>query len=186
MLAGLGVPGHEMMLLQKEIVERKMNIPEETIALGQKNFAGAYDILLKSDNDFEKLKIDIRNYFKLIFGDMIPENQLNAIVNQLSTPWLVDMMKYKPRDILNNVNCPLLALNGSKDVQVPAEENLKGIEKSLEQGGNKDYTITEIENLNHLFQNSETGMIDEYAAIEETFSPKALLLMKEWIINRAK
>ena len=41
-----------------------------------------------------------------------------------------------------------------------------------------------MENLNHLFQESETGMPNEYSEIEQTMSPKVLNLMLEWILER--
>ena len=38
--------------------------------------------------------------------------------------------------------------------------------------------------LNHLFQTAETGLVTEYASIEETFSPQALSTISDWILQR--
>ena len=69
----------------------------------------------------------------------------------------------------------------SNDLQVPPKENLETIEKTLKENGNEDVEIKQLENLNHLFQESETGLPNEYATIEQTFSPNVLEIMIEWI-----
>jgi fermentation-respiration switch protein FrsA (DUF1100 family) len=82
---------------------------------------------------------------------------------------------------LEKVKCPVLAINGSKDLQVPAEINLQTIEKSLKKAGNKKYVVKELTGLNHLFQECKTGSPNEYAEIEQTISPLALETMLKWI-----
>jgi fermentation-respiration switch protein FrsA (DUF1100 family) len=91
-----------------------------------------------------------------------------------------------PVDYLSKVHCPLLALNGSLDVQVPPKENLKAIEKALIFGGNSKYVIEEMPELNHLFQHAKTGNVDEYGKIEETMSPEVLEKIAVWINNTRK
>jgi hypothetical protein len=75
-------------------------------------------------------------------------------------------------------------LNGSLDTQVTAKMNQEGLRKALVKGKNKEYEIIELEGLNHLFQNAKTGKMDEYSNIEETFSPKALHIISDWILKR--
>ena len=81
------------------------------------------------------------------------------------------------------VKCPVLAVNGEKDIQVPAKDNLEVIRKALELGGNKNYTVLILPNLNHLFQTAETGAISEYERIEETMSVLALDSVSNWILR---
>jgi len=59
--------------------------------------------------------------------------------------------------VLEKVKCPVLAINGSKDLQITPKENLNAIKNALTKGGNKQFTIQEIPNLNHLFQEYPTG-----------------------------
>ncbi len=80
----------------------------------------------------------------------------------------------------------MLALNGSKDLQVPSKVNLEAIEKALKEAGNKDVTVKELPNLNHLFQTCKTGAFTEYGAIEETIAPVVLQTLGDWIAARAK
>jgi fermentation-respiration switch protein FrsA (DUF1100 family) len=84
------------------------------------------------------------------------------------------------------VKCPVLAIIGSKDMQVDAKENLSAIKDALASGGNNNYLIKELEGLNHLFQTCETGDESEYGRIEETFSPVAMKLIADWILQQVK
>jgi fermentation-respiration switch protein FrsA (DUF1100 family) len=90
---------------------------------------------------------------------------------------------YDPRTALMKVTCPVLAINGEKDIQVPAKENLEAIRQALESGGNRDYTVRMLLNLNHLFQTSQSGAISEYEQIEETISALALNTVSNWILT---
>jgi fermentation-respiration switch protein FrsA (DUF1100 family) len=184
MLAGPGIRGDKLMLLQKAMVERQMGVPETAIKSGQINIGGAYDLILETKvNNRDSIKAKLKPYFKKAFGGMLPENQVNAISSQLSYPWLVDFIKYDPSQSLSQITCPVLALNGSKDLQVPADENLKAIDSILNANGNQNVTTKKIENHNHLFQKCETGLPQEYEKINQTFSPLVLEMMTEWIKN---
>ena len=100
-------------------------------------------------------------------------------------PWMRYFISADPRPSLRKVHCPVLALTGSKDLQVPSRENLTAIEKALKAGGNKDYTLKELPDLNHLFQKCKKGTPDEYLLIEETFSASALKQIGDWLRRRA-
>src|SRR5690606_32582522 len=91
-----------------------------------------------------------------------------AITAQLSTPWFKYFLAYDPAPALRKLKMPVLALNGSKDLQIPAKQNLPAIERALKSGKNKKYTIQELPGLNHLFQTVKTGSISEYGQLEET------------------
>jgi hypothetical protein len=88
-----------------------------------------------------------------------------------------------PKEYLTKTKCPVLALNGTKDVQVPYKEDLEAIDKYLKLAGNKNYTIMKIEGVNHLFQHADTGLPSEYGNIEETFAPEALKAMSDFILK---
>ena len=72
---------------------------------------------------------------------------------------------------------------GTNDTQVTADINQKGIKDALIKGGNKDYKVIKLEGLNHFFQESKTGKMDEYSKIEQTFSPIALKEISSWILE---
>ncbi len=108
-------------------------------------------------------------------------NLAHEIATAVGSRWLEFFVTYDPRPTLEKVRCPVLALCGEKDIQVSARLNLPEIEKALRAGGNADFTVRELPNLNHLFQNCRTGNITEYVQIEETFAPSALALIGDWI-----
>lgn len=186
LLAGSGIRGDKLMLLQKEKIERKMGVPEVGIIQGQNNMKGAYDIILKSNESKTQLQTELKNYFTKVFGAMLPESQIQTISEQMSIPWLTDFIKFDPQTVLSKTKCPVLALNGSNDLQVPPKENLETIKKILKENGNEDLETKQLENLNHLFQESKTGLPNEYATIEQTFSPMVLKIIAEWIKQRTE
>jgi len=138
--------------------------------------------VLKEEEDNAVVEKRVRQ----ILEDEIAETNLEAQVQSLLSPWLRHFLTYDPRPTLMKVKCPVLAINGEKDLQVPPKENLPAIEEALAAGGNKDYTVKELPNLNHLFQTAETGALSEYAKIEETISPTALKVIADWILEQIK
>jgi hypothetical protein len=180
-LAGPGIRGDKLMLLQKEIIERKMGLNDFAITIGQNNLGGAYEIIRSDSIVSDSLKSELKRYFTKVFGPALPLAQLESLSAQLSIPWLRDLIRYDPVEYLSKINCPVLAINGEKDVQVPAKENLAGIRDILELAENKKSKEFSMPNLNHLFQVSDTGMVDEYQKIEMTFSLEVLKIMNDWI-----
>jgi hypothetical protein len=99
----------------------------------------------------------------------------------LLTPWFRFFLTYDPVPALSKVRCPVLAIIGENDLQVPPDENLPRIERALQRGGNPDFKVLRAARLNHLLQTSETGLPLEYARIEETIAPAALEEISGWI-----
>ena len=183
MLAGPGIRGDKLMLLQKEKVERSMGINDEGIAVGQKNIGGAYEIIINSESPQDSLAAELKSYFKTAFDGALPEQQLQLISEQLSIPWLTGLIRHDPAETFKNVKCPVLALNGEKDLQVTSKENLSAIEAGIKANGNINVTVMELPGLNHLFQESESGLPTEYGTIEQTFSEEVLKIMSDWILK---
>ena len=104
----------------------------------------------------------------------------------MTSPWMRLFLTYDPKAALQKTSCPVLALGGSQDLQVPARENLAAIASALKTGGNKSVTIKELPGLNHLFQTCTTGSPSEYAKITQTMSPKALTLIGDWIVKQSR
>ena len=115
-----------------------------------------------------------------------PDSLAESQLARLRTPWMRFFLSYDPAPALRRVHCPVLALNGERDVQVPPRENLKAIGDALRAGGNRDFETKELPGLNHLFQTATTGSISEYASIEETMSPTALDEIAQWVARHTK
>lgn len=119
----------------------------------------------------------------------ISQDNLNAIIRdcfqRLDSPWFRFYLNYDPGKVLHKVICPVLAVYGEKDVQVPPGENLPAVKQALKSGNNENFTIKELPGLNHLLQTAERGDTSEYGHIEETISPKALKIIGDWILEQA-
>lgn len=112
------------------------------------------------------------------------EKAVPLTVQRLADPWFRWFVQHDPVPTLEKVKCPVLAVNGEKDIQVKAKLNLEVIESTLKKSGNKAYKCVELKGLNHLFQPCKTGMLSEYGQIEETFAPAALKLISDWVSER--
>ncbi|MFZ1281077.1 MAG: alpha/beta fold hydrolase [Ignavibacteriaceae bacterium] len=189
MMAGLGIPGDSILYLQGELFQRAEGMPEEEIMKSLKMQRELFSIIKNSNND-EGLDNELKEIFNKEYAAMTeeeknklgdPEVYLNMQVKTLTSPWFKYLLRFDPAPVLEKVKCPVIAINGEKDLQVPPKENLSAIETALKKGGNSNFEIIELKGLNHLFQKSETGKISEYGQIEETISPLALQTMLDWI-----
>jgi hypothetical protein len=114
----------------------------------------------------------------------VPDAQIAAQTKALTSPWFRYFLTYDSATALRKLTCPVLALSGEKDLQVPPAQNLPAIRKALEESGNKHVEVDELPGLNHLFQTAKTGSPSEYAQIEETMSPVALDKIAAWILKQ--
>ena len=99
--------------------------------------------------------------------------------NMLKGAWIEWFMDYDPSENIANTKCPVFALNGTKDSQVIATQNIPALRRLLPK--NKKNVIKEYEGLNHLFQHCEKGTPDEYFKIEETFSEEVINDIIAWV-----
>jgi pimeloyl-ACP methyl ester carboxylesterase len=109
-------------------------------------------------------------------------NQLQSQFATLTGSWFRYFLTLDPSAYWKKVKCPVLILNGEKDLQVAADINPPAIEKALKAGKNNSYTTHVMPGLNHLFQHTSTGLPSEYGNIEETFSSEVLKIISDWIL----
>jgi len=194
LMAGTGLTGEEILYLQGALIYRAMGVSEEEI-IKNRQFNEKIFSLIKEEKDEKTIEEKLRQMFmadwaelndeeKSRIGD--PEVFLKAQLQSLLSPWLKFFLTYDPKPTLSKVKCPVLAINGGKDLQVPPKENLSAIEEALVAGGNKNFIIKELPGLNHLFQTAQTGLPDEYVKIEETISPVALKIISDWILEQIR
>ncbi|MBK8392451.1 MAG: alpha/beta hydrolase [Saprospiraceae bacterium] len=187
LLAGPGVNGTEVLITQARRNGELSGENPEFIEINEAYTKKIYEIIhAKPEDEKVKLKVLFKELLDKYPGSMegVTEKTIDAQIASLTSDWMRTFMKLEPADYLTKVQCPVLAINGEKDFQVLPKINLPGIEQALKKGKNKDFTIKELPNLNHLFQNSQTGTFSEYGQIEETISPIALELMFNWLKAR--
>ncbi len=194
LLAGLGIPADELLMLQGELLGKAYGINDSVLKISKTISNETYNIVKQNDQT-EMIKQKLSEYLNTVLsenpnfplpGGIDKEAYITLQIETLSSPWMSYFLKINPEPILKKVKCPVLALNGEKDLQVPPQENLNGIKVSLEEVGNKNITIKELPDLNHLFQECKTGLPLEYSTLEQTFSPDAMKIVAEWILNITK
>ena len=186
-LAGTGIVGSDLVYNQV-ISMRTFPVPnEETF---NKTMRKAIDIA-SSSKKLPEVQSELKQLYTnevapilkpMLGSDEKTEQVLNGLVSARTTPWMRYFYNYNPADEYAKITIPVLSLNGTKDTQVPAKIHQEGIRKALEKASNKNFKIIELEGLNHLFQEAETGEMDEYSTIDQTFSPQALEIILNWIL----
>ncbi len=194
LLAGTGLPGSEISTIQGRLIGKLMGADEKTLDRNQAVQRQLAEIV-KSETNPDKRSARLREVMKKHWNAMSEKEQkaagnrdstVEAQVKALESPWVRFFWTFDPRPTLAKVHCPVLALNGEKDLQVPPKENLTAIETALKKGGNMRVTVKTLPNLNHLFQTCKTGSVSEYGVIEETISPVALKAISDWVAEQVK
>jgi pimeloyl-ACP methyl ester carboxylesterase len=173
MLAGPGVPGHQIIVAQTAALVKASGAPPEKVEAAAKQEGAILDVVL-GEKDNAAAQAKLKEQFS------VPD----SVVKSLTSAWYRYFLEYDPAVALRKVQCPVLALNGGKDVQVPPQLNLPAIRKALEEGGNKHFETVEMPGLNHLFQTANTGLVEEYSTIEETMSPAVLEKIAAWLAKQ--
>lgn len=192
LLAGLGQRGEDVIYAQTELIHKAqgthVDTTRHTIALMKK-----IHTIVKTETDEKRIEQRINEEiaaYDRTLSDLQKQlfepaaTSIKAFMPMYKTPWYRYFITFDPLAVLKNVKVPVLALNGELDLQVPAKENLDLIGAGLKAGGNNNATIKAFPKLNHLFQTSQTGLISEYAKIEETMSPEVLKTMSDWILSK--
>jgi uncharacterized protein len=193
MLAGPGLPGDEILIEQNKLILKAAGASQDAIDRQLKWLSMALPII-KQEEDAKvadkRIRAEMAKWKEAAgekdkaMADFV--NTREKAVGTLNTKWFRFFLSYDPRPALRKVQCPVLALNGEKDLQVPSKANLDAVAMALKEGGNKDYTVKEFPGLNHLFQTCKTGGIQEYGSIEETMAPVVLETMGDWILALVK
>lgn len=193
LMAGVGVPMDQVLIRQAADLLRTTGAGEAMIAK-QNDLQRELMRLIRTNGpgrDTESqvrvlLHESVKNTSKEEASALgINDAMIDAQVSMVSSPWFAEILNYDPASTLAQVRCPVLAINGGKDLQVASGENLRAIEQALKNGGNSDVTVVEFPELNHLFQSSQTGAVAEYATNAETFNIKALNTISDWLRKRA-
>jgi fermentation-respiration switch protein FrsA (DUF1100 family) len=180
LMAGSGVQGDQIIVEQSRLIAEAGGASKEKAA-GSAAKEREVLTLLETEKDSALLDKELR---EKLAADGVPEAQIGPSIKMAMTPWFRYFLTYDPATALRKVACPVLAINGSLDLQVPPAQNLPAIRKALEEGGNKHFEVDELAGLNHLFQTAKTGSPAEYGEIEETISPVALDKMGSWILKQ--
>jgi hypothetical protein len=199
LLAGPGLKGADLLALQTQALDRSMGVPEEMVSAEKELRSRLVKALLSSGNS----TIQTENAWKSFLSwrkntnpelvsamgmnaDSAARDFIQSFLVGLNKPWMLYFLQTDPAAYLVKLRCEILALNGSKDVQVVADPNLTAIDLALKKSGATVYSTQKLIGLNHLFQHCKTCTIQEYGQLEETFSPEALQIMGDWLDKNVK
>lgn len=175
-LAGIAYKGEDALAEQRKMIFQASNTSS---AEYEQN-----EVLYKKMNKMiegktlEEVKQNAIIYVDSLFPSGVFPAQKELIAKQIvveASPWMRFLLQYDPGKDITKIKCPILAVNGLKDLQVNADTNLDKIKELSPKA-----TIKKYPDLNHLFQHSRTGLLIEYGKIEETISPEVLQDITNW------
>jgi fermentation-respiration switch protein FrsA (DUF1100 family) len=180
LLAAPGVPGSQLIPEQVRLLALASGLSSTLANQAFTDETKLIDLALQAEkNPQDAATFD--QQLRTQFATVLPANRIDSSVKIFSSPWFRFFLSYDPATALRHVTCPVFALNGSKDIQVSATQNLPAIRAALAAAGNTRVVTTEIAGLNHLFQPAGTGGPTEYAQIETTIDPEVLSEVSNWI-----
>ena len=170
-LAGMVVSGAETLVWQNKVALQESGLTDEQIDSYCKMLEKAFDLrenegMMPDPDDYDVPEVLMQNYW--------------AVVEQIQMPYMRHFLTLDIRPLLGNITCPVLALNGTKDIQVEHENNLSALRDGLPSDSKK--LIESVEGVNHLFQHCRTGAVTEYREIEETMSSSVIDTIIQWIL----
>jgi hypothetical protein len=192
-LAGPGVSGYDILSKQTRDVLAASGSSEKEIEEAWATNSSLFKIIMAQPDQRKAAKEAMEWYSKdLDSKGLTPDERRDKMaafaqgIGQVNNPWMRYFVSTDPAVFWREVKCPVLALNGDKDLQVNYEQNLPAIKAAINSGGNKKVKTVVLPGHNHLFQHCTTGAPAEYTTIEETFSPEALAIITKWIKKTAK
>lgn len=198
LIATPAVPGDKIILKQIELLARAGGAAEDEIKVAIERQQQVYTVI-RTNQGWDELKTALQKDAKQSL-DKLTEEQRKAIkdpdelirigvdaqMKAVKSPWFKYFIDFDPAKQLEKIKCPVFAVFGELDMQVPPDLNEEPMEKALKESGNKDYTIHIVPKANHLFQEAITGNPSEYSTLKKEFVPGFLEMMTEWMLKRVK
>ena len=191
LMAAPGMKGRDIIISQQAAIAKAGGSSEEDIEAYKSLNNKIFDLIEIHKGDITALSKKISQTLVAETKGEIPQSAIKQQLASLLSPWMIFYLNYDPINTLQRVKCPVLAINGNKDLQVLSKSNLDIIFNALTGETRPNNTIVthsnnsvktiEYEGLNHLFQTAPTGHPKEYSTIEETMNPSVLKNILEWI-----
>ena len=179
MIAGPSIRGDKLFVLQSAMTAKAYGAPDSYIAKRKIFDQELYSAILSAASEsiaFDRATALVAHG---VDDKIVDANEADTLAKDDTTAWERYFLAYDPAPTLARLTAPVLVLNGSLDVQVPAKENLAAAREALR--NNSDATVIELPGMNHLLQDAKTGAPTEYNDIEETMSPAAIKIITDWL-----
>jgi pimeloyl-ACP methyl ester carboxylesterase len=198
LIAGPAVSGDKIISKQIELLMRSGGATATEIKTELARQEEVYKVV-RTNKGWDELRLELQKDAKESLDKMTAEERkavgdeeklintsTDAKIKGAKSPWFKYFINFDPAKQLEKVKCPVLALFGELDMQVPPDLNKEPMEKVFKKSGNKDYTVQVFPKANHLFQEAKTGNPTEYATLKKEFVVGFLERITEWIKQRVK
>jgi pimeloyl-ACP methyl ester carboxylesterase len=198
MMAGMSIRGDAVLRYQAENSARALGGTDEQVAnvlKAHRQFTDAVRANATSADLSDALRTLMKAQLegrpaaaKAAIGDVdaFISKSLPVALAQTQSPWLRNFVGFDPADFLTKVKCPVFAIFGAKDTQVPPSLNRQPLEAALAKAGNTRLTVKVYPEANHLFIKANTGQPTEYPTLEKVFVPGVLEDLASWVKGVAR
>ena len=186
--ASVGNSGREVLIEQQYLILKNSGYSEEESRWNQRFYKEGAEIALRSTpNDFSKQY----NAWLSSCWDSIPKKLLDGagqkeLTEQMSVffnnTWAREFLAFESSAYLSKLDLPFLIINGSEDIQVPAQANQASFRAALSKASLEKSTFYMLEGANHLFQQCKECTLSEYATLEQSIDPQVMQWVTSWIL----
>ena len=190
LMGATGVDGKAVLLSQAEAMTRASNASESEVRLAMAINVAVTEIAAQASPGEDISDKVMQAVDQVIATIPAPERegagaairaQAKGQVGRLQDRWMRHFLNYDPAPALRRLDVPVLAIWGTRDLQVLPSVNRPALEREL--AANPGASFVELEGLNHMFQAARTGSLSEYAEIDETINPAALSTITAWLTS---
>ena len=195
MMAGVAISGEAVLAGQQADGIRALGGTAEQLAIEQAAFRKVA-AAVRSGAAPAELAAALREQIGAQYDTLAPETRaalgdrgsfiektLPMGLAQLQSAWMRYFISFDPAPVLAAVRCPVLAIFGERDTQVPPATNRPALEAAFAKGGNSRVTVKVYPEANHLFIAAKTGLPSEYASLPKTFVPGFLDDISAWLLS---
>jgi pimeloyl-ACP methyl ester carboxylesterase len=182
-LAGYGQSGYSVLLRQQNEIMRLTGANAAEVKAAQDLYYRTVSIIRQTpDNAAASAKVAA-----LLSGANTGINvtMARARAAQLTSPWSRYFFDFSPLNQLSKVQCPVLLLNGTADLQVSAKRNMTPLRRGLH-AAHRPVSAYRLEGVNHLFQPAPAQWPLVNGVQQPTFSPVALKKINDWVTIKTK
>jgi pimeloyl-ACP methyl ester carboxylesterase len=180
MIGGPALSGYSLLIEQTRAITKAQGKSKQQINSTINANKKVYREVMKEQTNWDRVKEFVKEGLE-VTGASSSDAAVNQQLKMLKSPWFQYYLNYDPARDLKNVNCPVLAVYGENDTQVPPKPNIQKLNKIKQKNNEAAISIETIDYANHLFQKSETGSPTEYQTAPKEFVngfPKTII---NWI-----
>lgn len=186
--ASVGSTGKEVLIEQQYLIPKASGFSEEESRWNQRFYAAGAEIALKSTTqEFSKMFNDwLSRYWDSIPKKLLDGATQKDVTEQMSAffnnAWAREFLAFESQAYLSQLDLPFLIINGSEDIQVPAQANQASFRTAMSKASLEKSTFHLLEGANHLFQQCKECNLSEYATLEQSIDPQVMQWVTSWIL----